>query len=155
MTSSRAAPNKVRKSSRVRAAPGQGKAPSLPPAKGVPDSSSRASLPGDSSPVTPPPRGPAAARSQPHLRIDGRTHAGEGRKKCSALCGCRDVIEHQFICTAAAVICSQLNGRGYVGKSFEIYALYYSTVFYVKARNNTFSYHFATSIASVRSIAPI
>lgn len=78
MTSSRAAPNKVRKSSRERAAPGRGKPPSLPPAKGVPDSSSRASRLGDSSPVTPPPPGPAEARSQPHLSIDGRTHAGEG-----------------------------------------------------------------------------
>lgn len=45
------------------------------PVKGVRDSSSRASRPRVSSPVTP---GPAAARSQPHLRIDGRAHAGEG-----------------------------------------------------------------------------
>lgn len=45
------------------------------PVKGVRDSSSRASRPGVSSPVIP---DPAVARSQPHLRIDGRAHAGEG-----------------------------------------------------------------------------
>ena len=77
------------------------------------------------------------------------------REDLAVFYGCRDVVEYQLVRAVFAVELREIHRGRHVVQPLEVHAFYDPAVLHVHAGNDPFCYHFATSIASRRSTAPV